>query len=607
MKKHNYISSFLPFKNYHIVDVRGLSPEEIKLAVKNIGRDREKIQTTTALNHITKSLGFSGGFASYKENYQNQLVPFMEKNGLWHRKNMCEFRHPGARRELHALTRQQIAERFFYSKKNKPKKLFTGYNLNFEKYWDCGQDIFGLSPIHSCPEIDKYGLKYKFEFKDPYILKNIQVAQKNPDVLSSSNDDYFTGRSLTDVVIGGYLEDIECAFNLLGDLLVYPQIHDPIVNYFYEGVGAGFKCDREKTGYHALLKFFRSRIDSLEQGWVELIPFNKNLVFLKGDNGEYDFLFAGLKDNAFDHQIFKPHLYLEDTPKSFVEYNFLRWEYFHYKGFNSLINHQVEDSYYKKGGKAMHLLSNNFLRIKYHTDKGSYIPPKLKSSKKLTGFKEVSIPGKRLMISDLITIDQFNQYLKDDPDYHKYRTGDNLSIVNSDPSSSVPASVTWYDALAFIKNLEKKLDVPLSLLTYEDYLAVRGEKKPCINYQDPIDNGKLETYYNDIEVVLQTGEVVKYPTFIHDNDKLRFSKPLNYVYSDNGIKFVNSIDFAEWLYEGTCIRSGNLQGFHKNPFVLRQRPNPNLTGMYKGLKTGFRLCYELEQDQATVQKKEKIA
>jgi len=65
--------------------------------------------------------------------------------------------------------------------------------------------------------------------------------------------------------------------------------------------------------------------------------------------------------------------------------------------------------------------------------------------------------------------------------------------------------------------------------------------------------------------------------------------------NSSGLEFMLSNYFAEWLMEGTSIRSGNLKSFYHNDHIISSRPPKGSTGKYKGVKTGFRICYELEE------------
>lgn len=79
-----------------------------------------------------------------------------------------------------------------------------------------------------------------------------------------------------------------------------------------------------------------------------------------------------------------------------------------------------------------------------------------------------------------------------------------------------------------------------------------------------------------------------------DNTVCQFNHSIKKITLDNHLTFYTSNHFAEWLMEKTCIRSGNMKSFHNDKYVIRSTPPLDSTGKYKHLKTGFRLCYELD-------------
>lgn len=60
----------------------------------------------------------------------------------------------------------------------------------------------------------------------------------------------------------------------------------------------------------------------------------------------------------------------------------------------------------------------------------------------------------------------------------------------------------------------------------------------------------------------------------------------------NGLRFVKSGRFAEWLRNKACVRSYWLTGWDTHD-INESRPPLNSTGKYHYIKIGFRLCYEL--------------
>lgn len=225
----------------------------------------------------------------------------------------------------------------------------------------------------------------------------------------------------------------------------------------------------------------------------------------------------------------------------------------------------------------------------YYQFKEIYKPERRTSSVPLRGFSKVSLNEKDMMVSELITIDELIDFLKQNSDYNNSRQGDSLAPINSDRDTALPASCTFYDVLAYLNWFEKKTKVPVRLLTYPEYKLLRGTNWSPLNRDQ--DNDMV--FFNEFGE-----EYASHPPYMpqqeFDNLKLRFPESLPLL-EQNGLRFVDSDFFCEWLLEGAQIRSASLTSFYMDDNVLRSKGNKASTGKYKGVKTGFRLCYELKK------------
>lgn len=93
-----------------------------------------------------------------------------------------------------------------------------------------------------------------------------------------------------------------------------------------------------------------------------------------------------------------------------------------------------------------------------------YVKPGSRKGRPTLDFLPHRLTGHCLMVSPLITIEEFWQFLRNS-DWQDVRvepenTGpsfdSDLAAVNSPDESHLPASVTWYDAVAFCKYYEEK-------------------------------------------------------------------------------------------------------------------------------------------------------
>jgi len=426
-------------------------------------------------------------------------------------------------------------------------------------------------------------------------LHNINVAREYRDALiPDSTDPHHNNRTLMDIVLGGMILDLGLSFQLVGDALMDP-IKQGVETERYIGEGSIEEYTERQELSHSMFELFRERINDSRDGWVDIIPFNDNLIFLKGINGEYDFVYKNQRNQAFEHQIFGKALKNADVPSCIQNYHFLRWHYFEYTGFRDKDEHEAEKHFYETEGKVSQYPGQLTVLRNYCIDYGKYSPFHNKSNQLLDGFFHCKINNSNMMISNLITIKDYSLFLNAEPNdncrkYSNYRVGDNITSVNNE-NISHPAAVTWFDALAYINWLEEKTGVNIRLLKLDEYQSLREGFTPLERQQLHCES--------DLEFVKPDGTIYpSHPEYmaedIFQSLTLRFKNTPNTVKGLNGLEFVKSHQFDEWLLEGTCIRSGNLMSFYNDPHILRSCPPKGSTGKYKGTKIGFRLCYELE-------------
>lgn len=578
-------SKFLTFKNYHTFKLSTLDPESLKKDVKSnaFKSDREDIKHTTILNHIANSLGFSGGFSGYKKAGYSELLHFMKENGLERNIDLISCRDYkgtlGDSNHFINLSLKKVADRIFHSNLPVPQKIFTGYNFDFRKnYYDPfltyqdEQDKLGLPaeqfifPLVSLRKIYEFYKKNKDE--------NITLKHKYRD-----NSGVDQARSVKDIILGVVLFSWHMS-SLIGDMLISPQRQDNFINLHLVGMDSG-----EKDEYLFICKFFaqefREVINLTDDGWVEVVPFNDNLVFLKGDNGEYDFIFSNLRANDFKHYIdfgFK----ISYVPSCITTYSNSRWKYFTYRGweekdqflafdyfFQKPNNRGVYDDIWFEDEEKEEILVN-FLDAKTNHKQ-------IKTTAKLLpGFYRNIDKLDNLAISNAITIKQFKIFLSENQNYTKDRyecskNDKDWYLYNQDEDESLPAAVSWYDALAYMSWFEKEHGVCVRLLNENEFIENFG---PCLdrrphNFDDLV-------YINS-----QDGR-------FHANAPYVFKENLPISSLPSGLNIINSGRYCEWLFEKKAIFQND--SFHSFSHAL------DSTGAYKKLKICFRICYELIDD-----------
>jgi len=549
------------------------------------------------LNYVAKSLGIKGGISGYQSAYAERILPFMQKHGLTKHRDLFTVRKPGLDCLLLKLSRQKLSERVFVSGYELPERVYTGYDFNYEDTID--------DAVHSFHRIlDHLGEVVPNISAQNTISNNILAAQSYGDqTLFSSGEG--KKRTLRDILLGGYFWEIYDGFNLIGDVLVSPKINkNTSTTYYVDESNRDFLDSRKQRS--DILDYFRKRIEEQDDGWVSVIPFNENLIFIKGKHGEYDVLFKHQRDRSFEHEIFEGKLQIADVPYFIEDYDFNRWMYFKNREWIARDRHESERHYYMNGGEANVYPGENSILRSYYKHQNRYSGRQCKQALWITppaSFHQLKLCERNVMVSSPISIQDFFEFLKDRPDYLGYRSGDNIINVNSDSDGSLPVSCTWFDALAYCAWLHKTTKLRVRLLTVEEYKELRLLAGPIIpkSSHTVMPVGSFESveipkfdYRQDLIFSDSRGDYEGHPPYMNQFDdlKLRFKGDLKFLNIDKKITFVDSNDFAEWTSERSCIRSGNLRNIDGYEPIKAQLPLDS-TGKYKHLKVGFRLCLDM--------------
>ena len=493
---------YLPFDQFHLAPVSSLTPYGIKNAAKKMSTDREWIRLQTAQNFICKSLGFRAGLAGFKTAYRDQLRPFMDKHRLDTLTNLV---NNDILDNLFDFNHRQIADRLFHDDSDMPTRVFTGIGIDAYVFlqsalksddYFVSEDALRYSDYHTWepkkPEDDfvRFVLDPEFNHLDKPKEAGIcesMFRQYNYRVTRISNSDQCFR----------YL-DIFSFRNMLGDqCLDYANADRPVEVVpciYYEKTYPDKVADEERLNKAGQL--LRSILLDLEKGWLDVIPYNSKLIFLRGPDGQYDFVFRGMRDTPFEHNLYDPYLKNADTPITGGDYDFNRWLYFPsnnesdtrqpYSGWLEQDDHEAEKMFYEVGGTQVSHPTSFLLLKNYLTDKGKY-EPLAKQGGKIDGFHKCQIKGVDHYVSDLVTQGQFTEFMNANREYQEYSRKpygvDDWQTVNCD-DASLPASVTWYDAMAYTAWISKNKGQsnnegpPVRLLTEEEYRSIASPPIP---------------------------------------------------------------------------------------------------------------------------------
>jgi len=448
---------YLPTSKFHILPIRGLSPEQLKQSAKTCMRDRETIRHNTLLNLLAKQMGFKGGFAGFAQEYERSLVPFMQAHGLRKQTDLLIPRLTPEDIPLLELSVEQVSDYLFKSGETKPEKIFTGYNFDYTSRYDDVEWDYNCWARTVLGEIPLPGSEGCIQ-----LLKD---ACSYPNKIEQG-----TGRKLVDLVLGGGLfEQIRPIFNLLGGLLKSTDRFGPVVpELYWVGDYDPEARKRSDEAFELACGLFHKEITADELGWVDVLPYNESLIFLRGEDGQYDFLIKGLRANSFNHQIYAPYLRRADVPSQMNdEYHFQRWYYFEYEGWREWDEHHAEQHFYDVGGSVKTYPGKWSVLRTYFEKQGVFNPLQVKHSSQTAlpfDVHLVQFETKALYVSDLIPISEVIQFSNRNPEYFEARKQvsakeqfDNLWPMNRD-SLNLPAAVTWFDACAYLRYLGTQLN-----------------------------------------------------------------------------------------------------------------------------------------------------
>jgi hypothetical protein len=196
------------------------------------------------------------------------------------------------------------------------------------------------------------------------------------------------------------------------------------------------------------------------------------------------------------------------------------------------------------------------------------------------------------MISPLITVGEFWRFYEDSA-WRREREQcigkggseleKDLAAINLGDRSDLPASVTWYDAVAYCAHVERETGLPVRLLEAEEWREI--SPAPQWDLSEGIRGDHTRVVAGD-----QHGQ----------GGTLHFRADPPTFTNAEGLAFLRAIDFGEWLADyrnghacaanpatGRALMTGPLE---------RDFCAAHLSMRYKGLKVGFRLCYVADSD-----------
>ncbi|MDA8522940.1 SUMF1/EgtB/PvdO family nonheme iron enzyme [Acidovorax sp. NCPPB 4044] len=441
---------FLLLRDNHAVPLRGISPTEIKAGAKHHipNPDHEPLKHRLLLNAIVDRLGFDGDFGTFQHRGWPEFQKFLATHRCTRRAGLFPVDHGGCIdlffTKYQGPTPEQLADRVFVGE-TPAAPVFLGYGVDWSA-WDQGNGYrVPASAIDWIPG-DRTSAKK---------LAQHLFAQRH-------------------ALMGhwGFLDD---------KLVKTPLKSIEEKTYWENGSDLSDRQASKATTFNAI-QAFRSVFDSRPEGWARVLRFNERLAVLRAHSGEWDLLWMGYCEQEPPEA--KAHgqsqgLAVEDLAISLMsQSDHRRSVHFQQGVWREKDAHEAEHAFYKRGNSIAQrrMTSDADVLLSWAREQGfveAPVPAQL-SETTPPGFKVMTLGGRRLAVSEMVTVDSFDRMLTESG-YGQRRAPDSetLERANGKSVGSDPVGASWADAQAYCAWLERKLAVAVRLLKREEFRALR--------------------------------------------------------------------------------------------------------------------------------------
>lgn len=587
---------------YWTMSLPGLGEQHIKDSVTSLRQEQERkrgpvskvktLKTTSLQSALASALG-ARSYEHWRDVELPRILAFLSQNGMYRPTDLIKWdMQPGFAARL---TAQRLAERFFNADLPLPKRLFTGVGSML--FAANGYGRMDIQELAGKPMFyDEERLEFCAERENEIVLRAYDLCVKGPNAPKFLD---LTGRAL---LLNSVSEYVGMMYNLLGDNLSDPIRLCPVFTMYNTSA-------EEDALDQRIFAMFRREIEQSATGWVEVIPMpgNDNIVFLKGPDGSFDWVVREQRDEPYTENPFYPILRLDELPSAMLTSKLAAKLYFSKGEWRERLAHLAESRHYAEGGTAANWPGYDKLIYRQLLADAAYSPPRPLDGPQARGFVPHRLKDRCLMISPLVTVDEFWRFYEHS-EWRRLRADRfaklgkdieaDLGAVNLHDLGDAPVSVTWFDAIAYCRHVEKETGLPVRLLEVDEWREIAPA--PARNI---VEDGWGDLTWVNVGGDGRTGtdSAHRYPEACPDGGgSLRFGKELTWSSNREGLRFLSVVDFGEWLGDyvsghaaaanaatGKALMTGPLE---------RDRCPAHLTMRYKGLKVGFRLCYVARPD-----------
>jgi len=563
--------------------------------------EKRKLKPTAVYDTLARALGAKDYEDWIGESGQAvRIAKWLTENGMHKPTDLIKWNRPP--RLSVAFTAQQVADRLFNSTLPLPRKLFTGVGSKL-----FFPDGFGRQDLNWIA--DRFGLRSRED--EDYL--SFCLENENKVIAEAISFDgcptklLLTGRR---TILNGLSESVGAMYTLLGDNLCMPM---------HSQVFRSYNMSEEELAFErALFDAFRREIEQAQDGWVDVLsmPGNENLIFLRGSDGTFDWVVRDQRDAPFAPNPLHPIFKFDEVPTAMLQPQLKAHMYFSRGKWAERIEHDAEVRHYAEGGTGGTWPGYEKLVLKELTAAYSYTRPRPPVGPVEGGFVPHRLRDSCLMVSPLVTIDDFWDFYEGSSwkkERHaraasrKLSIEDHLSPVNFLDGGRDPVSVTWLDAIAYCRDYERRTGLPVRLLEVSEWKEIAPHPTIDLSRRTTAPNGKAPVS-DPIDRSSRRWSVVGGDDVTGFDSEhrykpggtLKFGPNLPWTRNANGLPFLAALDFGEWLAdlghtEAPAANAATGKALRGGPLERDCCPIWS-TNKYKGLKTGFRLCYVASLD-----------
>ena len=599
-------------KQYWYLELNGLHPEQLKSSVALLRKQKLKCTKTEPEKRTLKSKGLQDSLAralgaksydDWLENEQPKIMALLTEHGMTEPTDLIKWVYPPGL--VGVLKARQVSDRLFNSGHNRPQRIFTGVGSHLFAPSGYGRlDIDQIAGRSMFEDTERY--EFCRERSDEVLVRAEHMSDSDAPALLD-----LTGRAL---MLNAVSEYVGCIYNMLGDNLVMPVTAPPEFTLH--------KAGEEETEFQLkLFDLFREEIERSNAGWVDVVPVpgNENLVFLKGSNGAFDWVVRDQRDVELTSNSLHPFFEKNEVPTAMDTSQIAASNYFTPGNWQERLEHDSEKRHYADGGTTRNWPGYDKLIEREFLSRPSFKAPKRRAGRANNRFVSHRVGDHRLMVSPLITIDQFTSFLAE-TDWARTRLEKahklglelerDLMSVNAGDSGDLPVSVTWLDAVAYCRDYEKRNELPVRLLEPEEWSQIapapsvdRSRLVPVRTIHCEAGKWPIDPIYEQLgwAVVGGDGELGENSRDCYkQGGTLSFGPNLRWTHNSEALPFLSVAGFCEWLsgyQKGLAPYAEAGRGIVATGAGLFGSLKPaHLAMRDEGAKVGFRLCYVAHPD-----------